>query len=148
MQDHVDEVRCGQALHVLDALLEEAGLVPHAQAIDLVEWIRRVERRHDNAQRGGGEPLDRLHPCQGKEADQEGDGRRGPRIAVRQDLIQPGDKYQHHDETQQCVRVGGGPQIAWKKRRTSICKMNEYAPRKPNFRRIAMGSCMPTPPRT
>ena len=27
VQDHVDEVRCGQALHVLDALLEEAGLV-------------------------------------------------------------------------------------------------------------------------
>ena len=39
MQDHVDEVRGGQALHVLDALLEEAGFVPHAQAVDLVERV-------------------------------------------------------------------------------------------------------------
>ncbi len=83
---------------------EEAGLVPHAQAIDLVEWVRRVERQHDNARRGGGESLDCLHARQGEETDHEGDGRRASRVIVRQDLVQGGNKEGYSGG---CVEVQG-----------------------------------------
>jgi hypothetical protein len=112
VQDHVDEVGGGEALHVLDALLEEPGLVPHAQAVDLVERVRRAERRHEDAQRRGSETLHRLHAHQGEEADHEGDHGGGAVIAVGQDLVQRGHQDEDHNEPQHRVRVRGGPEVA------------------------------------
>ena len=60
VQEHLDHVGADEVLHVLDALLEQAGLVPDVQSLEVAQRVVGAQRGHCATEQDGGEPIEGL----------------------------------------------------------------------------------------
>ena len=112
VEDDVDQVGGGQVLQVFDAELEQSGLVPDAEPVEVAQGVVVLEAGDRGLERERRRLLEGLEADEREEADDEGDRHaRSAGPPVHEGLVDDGDQHEGAHDADHRIDVGAGLEV-------------------------------------